>query len=113
MAGLLWEKHCEKALFSFGFEKVKGWECLYVHQERQLFLSIYVDDFKMAGNKNNLKSMWKQLTTKLDLEEPVPLNGNVYLGPALPSGTATVARIINNYNTLRNYVYVSPTRRRP
>ena len=34
----------------------------------------------MAGNKDNIKPMWKLLKTKLDLEPPVPFDGNVYLG---------------------------------
>ena len=54
LAGLFWEKHAHKAIVSEGFEKCKGWECLYVHKKQQLFLSIYVDDFKMAGNQGNL-----------------------------------------------------------
>ena len=38
---------------SLGFEKVKGWECLYVHREDQLFLSVYVDDFKLACRRGH------------------------------------------------------------
>ena len=41
---------------------------------------IYVDDFKMAGPKQNLKKMWTKMSLTLDLEPPVPLDGNVYLG---------------------------------
>ena len=63
------------------FEKVKSWECLYVHRAKQLFLSAYVDDYKMAGKKQNLAPMWAALRAEgLDLEPPVPLNENVYLG---------------------------------
>ena len=80
LAGLYWEKHCQKSIFGAGFEKVRGWECLYVHRQMKLFLSVYVDDFKMAGNKDNLNKMWKILQKTLDLEPPVPMNGNVYLG---------------------------------
>ena len=49
LAGLLWEKHLEDKLLKLGWEKVPGWECLFVHRESQAFLSVYVDDFKMAG----------------------------------------------------------------
>ena len=79
-AGLYWEKHCRKAILRCGFEPVKGWECLHMHRKKQLFLSVYVDDFKMAGNASNLASMWKELGKLLDLEEPAPLHDNVYLG---------------------------------
>ena len=56
-----------------GFEKVKGWECLFVHKQLQLFLSIYVDGFKMAGKSANMANMWTQLNKHLDLEDPVPM----------------------------------------
>ena len=61
-------------------KKVKGWECLFKHRAQQLFLSVYVDDFKMAGKKTNIAPMWKKLREKLDLEPPVSLSSNVYLG---------------------------------
>ena len=50
-AGLFWERHLEKALQKLKWEKILGWECLYVHREQQRFLSVYVDDFKMVGKK--------------------------------------------------------------
>ena len=40
--------------------------------KQKLFLSVYVDDFKMAGIKKNLAPMWNSIKTKLDLEPPVP-----------------------------------------
>ena len=66
LAGLHWERHCQGALFSIGFEKVKGWECLYVHRQDRLYLSVYVDDFKMAGRKSSLKPMWGKIKAVLD-----------------------------------------------
>ena len=51
LAGLLWEKFQEEILLKLGFEKVVSWECLYVHRQKQFFLSAYVDDYKMAGKK--------------------------------------------------------------
>ena len=32
LAGLYWEKHCRQILLDFGWEPVKGWECLYLHR---------------------------------------------------------------------------------
>lgn len=49
LAGLFRGKHIAKLFLERGFEPVKGWECLYVHRNDKLFLSVYVDDFKMAG----------------------------------------------------------------
>ena len=36
---------------SISWEKVSNWECLFVHREKGLFLSVYVDDIKLAGKK--------------------------------------------------------------
>ena len=80
LAGLYWEKHCKEALFKCGFEPVRGWECLYKHPKEKLFLSVYVDDFKMAGKAEALEPMWKRIGKLLDLEPPTPLTSNVYLG---------------------------------
>ena len=54
-AGFLWEKFSTSVMLSEGFEKVPGWECLFIHQELQLMLSEYVDDFKLAGKNENIK----------------------------------------------------------
>ena len=48
LAGLFSETHCREALIACGFEAVKGWECLYKHAKDGIFISVYVDDFKMA-----------------------------------------------------------------
>jgi hypothetical protein len=80
LAGLYWERHCQGGLFSMGFEKVKGWECLYVHRQERLYLSVYVEDFKMAGRKVSLKPMWEKIKIVLDIVPPVPLSGSTYLG---------------------------------
>ena len=34
------------------------------------FLSVYVDDFKVAGMKQNIDPMWKMLVKEVDLGEP-------------------------------------------
>ena len=48
LAGLLWERQFENILLMYGWEKVSNWECLFVHREQGLFLSVYVDDLKLA-----------------------------------------------------------------
>ena len=50
-AGLLLERQFEEALLELGWEKTPNWECMFVHRKQGLFLSVTVDDFKMAGNK--------------------------------------------------------------
>ena len=53
LAGLLWERQFEKILLKHGWEKNPNWECPYVHSEKGLFLSVYVDDIKLAGKKKS------------------------------------------------------------
>jgi len=57
LAGLLWGKYQEGILLKEGFEKIRGWECLYVHRSEKLFISAYVDDYKMAGLEENIPKM--------------------------------------------------------
>ena len=40
LAGLLWERQFEKVLLKYEWEKVSNWECLFVHREEGLFLSV-------------------------------------------------------------------------
>ena len=51
----------KKVLLEHGGEKVPNWECLFVNRAKGPFLSVYVDDIKMAGKKQNLDPMWKTL----------------------------------------------------
>ena len=80
LAGLLWERQFEKILLKYGWEKVPNWECLFVHGEKGLFLSVYVDDIKLAGKKQNLDPMWKLLNKEVDLGEPTSFLDRVFLG---------------------------------
>ena len=70
LAGLLWERQFEKVLLKHGWEKIPNWECLFVHREKGLFLSVYVDDIKLAGKKQNVHPVWKLLNKEVDLGEP-------------------------------------------
>ena len=36
-------------------------QCLFVHREKRIFLSVYVDDIKLAEKKQNIDPMWKIL----------------------------------------------------
>ena len=44
-------KAIEKVLLKHGWDKIPNWECLFVHRENGLFLSVYVDDIQLAGKK--------------------------------------------------------------
>ena len=80
LAGLLWERQFEKVLLKHGWEKIPNWECLFVHREKGLFLSVYVDDIKLAGKKQNLDPMWKVLNKEVDFGESTSFLDHVYSG---------------------------------
>ncbi len=79
MSGKYWENHFTEKVLSVGFEKMMGWECLFVHKKLSLILSVYVDDFKLVGKSENLKKGWQCLKDAgLLLDNPTPLGD--YLG---------------------------------
>ena len=80
LARLLWERQFEKILSKYGWEKVSNLECIFVHRENGLFLSVYVDDIKLVGKKQNVYPMWKLLDKEVDLGEPTSFLDHVYLG---------------------------------
>ena len=99
LAGLLWEKQFEKILLKHGWEKIPNWECLFVHREKGLFLSVYVDDIKLAGQKQNLDPMWKLLNKEVDLGEPTSFLDQVYLG--CTQRQCQISKdIVDNYRTM-------------
>ena len=57
-----------------------NWECLFVHRQKGLFLSVYVDDIKLAGKKQNINPMWKLLNKEVDLGEPTSFVHHETLG---------------------------------
>ena len=59
--------------------KVMDIICLFVHREKGLFLSVYVDDINLAGKKQNIDPMWKVLNKEVDLLEPTSFLDHVYL----------------------------------
>ena len=69
LAGQLWERNFEKIILKYDWEKVSNWECFFVHREKGLFLSVYVDDIKLAGKKQNINPMWKVPNKEVDLGE--------------------------------------------
>ena len=45
-----------------------------------IFLSVYVNDIKLAGKKRNIDQMWKVLVKEVDLGEPTSFLDHVHLG---------------------------------
>ena len=79
LAGLLWERQFEKVLLEHGWEKVFKWKCLFVNRARGLFPSVYVDDIKMAGRRENMEPTWKILMEDVVLGEPTSFLDHVYV----------------------------------
>ena len=69
---ILWQDYygkgnLKKILLKYCWEKVSNWECLFVHRDKGLSLSVYVDDIKLAGKKQNIDPMWKVRNKEVDL----------------------------------------------
>ncbi len=79
MSGKYWENHFTQKLLDAGFTTMPGWECLFVHEQLKLILSVYVDDFKLVGRQQNLQQGWDLMRQHgLVLDQPTPLGA--YLG---------------------------------
>ena len=99
LAGLLWERQFEKVLLKHGWEKIPNWECLFVHREKGLFLSVYVVDIKLVGKKQNIDPMWKVLNKEVDLGKPTSFLDHVYLG--CTQRQCEISKdIVDNYRTM-------------
>ena len=85
LAGLLWERQFEKVLLKHGWEKIPNWECLFVHREKGLFLSEYVDDITLAGKKYRDKILIRcgNYSTKKSIWENQHLSLIMYTWDAL------------------------------
>ena len=67
--------------------------------KKGLFLSVYVDDIKLAGKKQNLDPMWKVLNKEVDLGEPTSFLDHVYLG--CTQRQCEISKdIVDNYRTM-------------
>ena len=99
LARLSWDKHFEKILLKHGWYKIPNWECLFVHREKGLFLSVFVDDIKLAGKKQNLYPMWKLLNKEVDLGEPTFFLDHENLG--CTQRQCQISKdIVDNYRTM-------------
>ena len=68
LAGLVWERQFENIPLKYGWKKVSNWECLFVHREKGLILSVYVDDIKLVERNKTLIRCGKYSIMKLILE---------------------------------------------
>ena len=67
--------------------------------KQRLFLSVYVDDIKLAGKKQNIDPMWKVLNKEVGLGEPTSFLDHVYLG--CTQRLCEICKdIVDNYRTM-------------
>ena len=64
-----------------------------------LFLSVYVDDIKLAGKKQNIDPMWKVLNKEVDLGGPTSFVDHVYLG-CTQRQCERNKDVVDNYRTM-------------
>ena len=60
-AGKFWEEKCDERCREVGFEPIPDWPSCYYHAGWKIVMIVYVDDFKMAGPKQNLPKAWSAL----------------------------------------------------
>ena len=63
---------------SVGYVLVKDWASVLRHEELDLFLVVYVDDFPMSGPAKNIATGWALILKAIKMEEPRQLKR--YLG---------------------------------
>ena len=68
-SGGRWERQCFKHLESMGFAPVPNWPSFFWHPELELFLVVYVDDFKLSGPAANMAKGWSLIRSGIRTEE--------------------------------------------
>ena len=66
---------------------------------KELFLSVNVDDIKLAGNKQNIDPMWKVLNKEVELGEPTSFLDHENLG-CTQRQCEINKDIVDNYRTM-------------
>ena len=80
LSGAYWGAHCIKQLYSVGFIAIPAWDGCFVHPELKCVLSVYVDDFKMAGEPASMTKAWALVRKVITTDEPAAFGK--YLGCA-------------------------------
>jgi hypothetical protein len=77
-AGGFWEMHCEAHLVKIGFVPIDDWRSCFFHPKWNMFLVVYVDDFKLAGPAKHMAEAWVAIRQGIVMEDPAP--AGLYLG---------------------------------
>ena len=98
LAGLLWKRQFYNILLKHGWEKIPNWECLFVHREKRLFLSVSVNDINWL-ERNKILIRCGNYSIKKSIWENQHLSGFMYTWAALKDN------VKNKYcGQLQNYV---------
>ena len=87
------EQHCDAHCQAVGFTPIgPEWPSCYFHERLQLYLVVYVDDFKLAGPKGNLKEGWKLIRKGIQTGDPEAVNRflgceHIILDATIPVGS--------------------------
>ena len=76
-ARMFWAKHFEKIQLKYGWEKVSKLECFFVHREK--ILLGFLDDIRIAEQKQNINQMWKVLKQGVDFGRRTSFFDHVHL----------------------------------
>jgi hypothetical protein len=92
-----WQDHCTEKVGLVGFDGFGSeWPSVFYHKGLRLLLTIYVDDFKLAGPEENIAMGWELLRQHIDIG-PSSRSG-MYLGCNI------VKQKINNGNIDTNAI---------
>ena len=110
---ILWQDYCGKGNLRKSYWNIAGRKFQIGNVssfivKKVLFLSVYVDDIKLAGKKHNIDPMWKVLNKEVDLGEPTSFLDHVYLG--CTQRQCEISKdVVDNH---RNFVWIANFRER-
>ena len=72
--GGIWEQHLNNRIAKKGWQQIlpEVWNSIFYNPEYKCMLVVYVDDFKIAGPKENLAKAWKTIRDAVNVGEPEP-----------------------------------------
>ena len=90
-SGTFWERHCDRELTKAGFTPIENWPSCYWHKTYNCLLTVYVDDFKLAGPEQNMETVWQSIRERIAMDPPTAAAH--YLGCTHIPFTSTTADV--------------------
>lgn len=103
----IWYETLHKVLIKLGFMRLKSDSCIFKHQNKQLFITVYVDDLAICGpNINDINDIKTELANIFDIKDLGPIKS--YLGIQIERNmqkrtmhihqTEYIHKILNKFN---------------